>query len=54
MEALNDQYEVRNAVSDLHYMIDEMNDDKSKLEAIQFTIDMMNQLKEQIRNNARR
>lgn len=54
MEAINEQYEVRNAVSDLHYMIDEMESDTEKLEAIQFAIDMMNQLKEQIRNNARR
>lgn len=54
MEAINEQIEVRNAVSDIHCMIDEMSDDKSKLEAIQFAIDMMNGLKEQIKNNARR
>lgn len=49
METLNNQYEVRNQVSELIMLIDvaEM-EDQEKIEAIDYAIKMLNELKKDI------
>jgi predicted MarR family transcription regulator len=49
MEALNTQYEVRNAVSDLVCLIDiaEMTD-SDKIDAINYALKQLNDLKEEL------